>query len=67
MFLIVGVAGKNGTSVSTSNLDSRLTNPGEIAQCQAGVIIHARLIQALVEQANRGSRIPSTSHISFVQ
>ena len=49
IFLTVGVADKNGTSVGTSHLNSTSTNPGKIPRFQTGVVVHVRLIQDLVE------------------
>ena len=51
LFLIVGVADKNDTSVVTSHFNSRSTISGTIPQHQTGVVIHVILMQDLFEQA----------------
>ena len=56
--LIVGVAGKNGTSISISHLNVGSMRSGKIPQCQTGVMIHVRLMQNLVEQA-RAAEYPA--------
>ena len=51
LFLIDGVTERNGTLMSNSHLNSRLTNSGEIPRYQTGAVVHFTSMQDLVERA----------------